>query len=72
MSGVLDQDDLLRLTGLSQKAALKRHLKRGGIPFKEINGRILTTTDALTATMVGKNAKKKKQPNWGALDNAGE
>ena len=64
---VIGQDKLLELAGLSQKAALRRHLKKSGIPFKEINGRLVTTEEALTASLVGR-AKKKKQPNFGALD----
>jgi hypothetical protein len=67
MGGVLSQEMLLKLTGLHQKAALRRHLKRAGIPFREIGGRILTTEEAFTATLVGRG-KKKKEPNWDALN----
>jgi len=63
---VLSQDRLLELTGLRQKAALRRHLRKAGVPFREIGGRILTTEEAFTATLVGR-AKKKKGPNWDAL-----
>ena len=65
--GMLAQERLFELTGLRQKAALRRHLRKAGIPFREINGKILTTEAAFTATLVG-HAKKKRQPNWGALD----
>lgn len=68
MDGLISQERLMDLTGLRQKAALKRHLRKAGIPYREVNGRILTTEAAMTATMVGKDAKKKKGPNWGALD----
>ncbi len=64
---MIGQDELLKLTGLSQRAALRRHLKKAGIPFKELNGRILTTEEAITASLVGR-AKKKTQPNFAALD----
>jgi len=64
---MIGQDELLKLTGLSQRAALRRHLKKAGIPFKELNGRILTTEEAITASLVGR-AKKKTQPNFSALD----
>ena len=59
----------MALARCSQKAALRRHLRKAGIPFKELNGRILTTQGALDAAMVG-HAKKKKasEPNWSALD----
>lgn len=68
MSGVLGQDRLFELTGLRQKAALRRHLKRAGIPFRELGGRILTTEEAFTATLVGRAKKKNAEPNFGALD----
>lgn len=55
----------MELAGVVQKAALRRHLRRAGIPFKELNGRILTTQSALDAAMVG-HAKKKATPNWNA------
>lgn len=57
----------MELTGLRQKAALKRHLRKAGVPFFEVNGKILSTEAAFTARLVG-HAKKKRQPNWGALD----
>ena len=41
--------------------------KKAGIPFKEINGRLVTTEEALTASLVGR-ARKKTQPNFAALD----
>ncbi len=64
---MIGQDELMDLAGLKQKSALRRHLKKAGIPFKEINGRILTTEEALTASMIGR-ARKKTQPNFSHLD----
>ncbi len=64
---MIGQDELMDLAGLKQKSALRRHLKKAGIPFKELNGRLLTTEEALTSSLVGR-ARKKRQPNFGALD----
>jgi len=64
---MIGQDELMDLAGLKQKSALRRHLKKAGIPFKELNGRILSTEEAITASLVGR-AKKKTQPNFAALD----
>ena len=64
--GVLSQSRLFELTGLRQKAALRKHLRRAGVPFREINGRILTTEEAFTATLIGR-AKKTRGPNLEAL-----
>lgn len=58
----------MEVTGCRQKAALRRHLRRAGIPFKEPNGRILTTQSALDAAMVGHAKKKKTEPNWDAIN----
>jgi len=65
---VLSQEQLLELTGLRQRAALRRHLRRAGIPFRELGGRILTTVDAFNATLYGRAKNKKAEPNFGALD----
>ncbi len=64
---MIGQDELMDMAGLKQKSALRRHLKKASIPFKELNGRLLTTEKALTASLVGR-ARKKRQPNFGALD----
>jgi len=64
---MIDQNELMDIAGLKQKSALRRHLKKAGIPYKELNGRILTTEEALTASLIGR-ARKKKQPNFAALD----
>ena len=67
MDGIISQERLGELTGLTQKAALLRHLRNAGIPFREINGRILTTEEAITAALVGR-AKKRQGPNLDAID----
>ncbi len=64
---MINQDELMEISGLRQKAALRRHLKKSGIPFKELNGNIWTTEEALTACLVGR-ARKKTQPNYAAFD----
>jgi len=66
MDNIIEQSRLMELTGLRQKAALRRALRRAGIPFKEVAGRLLTTEEAFTASLVGRG-KKKKEPNWGAI-----
>jgi hypothetical protein len=65
---IVTQDKLLELAGLRQKAALRRHLRKACIPFKEMNGRIFTTQAALDAAMVGNAKTKRAEPNFGALD----
>jgi hypothetical protein len=65
---ILTQEALLALTGLKQKAALRRHLRRASIPFRELGGRITTTEEAFTAILVGRAKNKKAEPNWAALD----
>lgn len=57
----------MELTGLKQKAALRRHLKRAGVPFREIGGTILTTEEAFTAALVGREKKTKRGPNLAAV-----
>lgn len=69
--GVLTQDRLMEVTGLRQKAALRRHLKRAGIPFRELGGRITTTVEAFNATLVGREKNKHKGPNFDALTTEG-
>lgn len=67
---VLEQEDLLRLTGLARKAALRRHLRKAGIPFREINGRIFTTAEAFTTTLIGRERKRHDEPRWGVTRGA--
>lgn len=57
----------MTLAGTRQKAALRRHLRRAGIPFKELNGNILTTQNALDAAMVGHAKKQNRGPNLDAI-----
>lgn len=57
----------MELAGVAQKAALRRHLRRAGIPFKELNGRILTTQSALDAALVGREKNQKRGPNLDAI-----
>jgi hypothetical protein len=64
---ILTQEKLLELAGLRQKAALRRHLRKACIPFKEMNGRIFTTQAALDAAMVGREKTTKRGPNLDAL-----
>ena len=64
--GIVSQSRLMELTGLRQPAALRRHLKRAGVPFRVVNGKILTTEEAITAAMVGRG-KKNKGPNLDAI-----
>jgi len=63
---MIDQDELMNVAGLKQKSALRRHLKKAGIPFKELNGRIITTEEALTASLIGR-AKPTRGPNFAAV-----
>jgi hypothetical protein len=66
--GILTEEDLMALSELKQRAALRRHLRRAGIPFRELGGRITTTVEAFNATLVGRGKNKKTEPNFGALD----
>lgn len=65
--GILTQSDLMEVTGLRQRAALRRHLKRAGIPYRELGGRITTTVEAFNATLVGREKNKARAPNLDAL-----
>ncbi len=69
---IITHERLLEISGLSGQArtsTLKKALKRAGIPFRDIAGKVFTTEDALTEVLSG-HAKKTKQsrPNWNALD----
>ena len=65
---IVTQDELLKLADVQegQRAALRRHLKKARIPFKELNGNIFTTEEAITATLVGR-AKEKSGPDLEAI-----
>ena len=60
---VITQAQLMELTGLRQRAALRRHLRRAGIPYKEVRGVIFTTEGALDAAMVGHAKTNKRGPD---------
>jgi hypothetical protein len=67
VEGIILEAELMALAGCSQRAALRRHLRRAGIPFKELNGHIITTHSALNAAMVGRDKATRKGPNLDAL-----
>jgi hypothetical protein len=69
MDSIIEQGRLMKLAGVRQKAALRRHLRKAGIPFKELAGNIFTTQTALDAAMVG-HAKKTKGPDLDAITSA--
>lgn len=65
MDSILTQEMLMKVTGLRQRAALRRHLKRAGIPYRELGGRITTTVEAFNATLVGRAKNKEPwRPNF--------
>lgn len=69
---VLTEERLIEIAGLRGKArpqaALRRALRKAGIPFRELGGRITTTEEAFTATLVGRAKKKKTGINWDGID----
>ncbi len=67
MDSIIEQDRLMQVTGVRQKAALRRALRRAGIPFKECAGVIFTTQGALDASMVGRAKDNKRGPNLDAI-----
>ena len=67
MDGIIGQERLMELTGLRQKAALRRWLRKAHIHFHEINGRILTTEEAFNAPLVGRAKKQTKGPRFESL-----
>lgn len=71
MDSILTQEMLMTVTGLRQRAALRRHLKRAGIPYRELGGRITTTVEAFNATLVGREKNKTRGPNLDALTTKG-
>ena len=66
MDTIIEQSRLLQISGLKNRSALRKHLRRAGIPFKEIAGNIITTQGALDAAMVG-HARKTKGPDLDAI-----
>ncbi len=67
---MIKHEEIQEALGLKQTGAMKRALKKAGLPFKEVNGRLLAMNDAWTAAQVGR-AKKKKGPNFEALARQG-
>lgn len=70
---IVVQEQLFELAGLStgaHRSTLRRALRKAGIPFKELNGKIFTTEEAITASLVG-YAKKSKGPNLDAIAPSG-
>ena len=63
---IVTQEQLAEATGLTRGADIARHLKRAGIPFRVVNGRILTTEDAITAVLTGQK-KNNRGPNFAAV-----
>ena len=63
---IVTESHLLELTGLSQRAALRRHLRAARIRFHETNGRIWTTQEAINAPLIGRE-KQNKGPNFAAI-----
>lgn len=63
MDSILTEERLMELAGLRQRAALRRHLRKAGIPYRELGGRITTTVEAFNATLVGREKKKAGAPN---------
>lgn len=63
---ILTHEMLSEATGLTRTADIARHLKRAGIPFRVVNGRILTTEDAVTAVLTGQK-KNNRGPNFAAI-----
>ena len=62
---LIDHEHIQRVTGLKQTAAMKRALKRAGLPFREANGRLFSTEAAWTNAQAGR--AKKKRPDYGKL-----
>jgi hypothetical protein len=63
---MITHEDWQKALGLKQTAAIRRHLTKARIPFREIAGKICTTEEALTSALIGR-AKPKKGPNFDAI-----
>jgi predicted nucleotidyltransferase len=72
MNQIIRETELLELSGLSQRSALRKALKKAGIPFKELAGVLFTTQAAIDAALVGRGNDTKKRPNLDALTAKGE
>jgi hypothetical protein len=69
---IITESQLLELAGLRQRSALRKALKKAGIPFKELAGVIFTTPEAINAALIGRGNDTKKRPNLDALTAKGE
>ena len=63
---LINHEHIQEVTGLKQTGAMKRALKKAGLPFKEANGRLFSTEEAWTAAQIGR-ARGKKRPDFEAL-----
>jgi hypothetical protein len=68
---IITESQLLELAGLRQRSALRRALKKAGIPFKELAGVLFTTQAAIDAALAGRSNEGKKRPNLDALTATG-
>jgi hypothetical protein len=68
-SEIVTHEQLQALTGYTQLAAMRRELRRSGVPVRQTGGRLWTTTEAMTATLIGR-AKQQKGPNFERLTQA--
>jgi hypothetical protein len=62
----LTHERLQELCGLKQTAAMRRALQKAGIPTTQVGKRLVCTSEAITATLIG-TAKPKKGPRFEAL-----
>ena len=57
--------ELARLPTTTRVSTLRKALRRAGVPFKELAGRVFTTEQAITAALNGHGKKPTKPgPNW--------
>lgn len=67
---LVTEADLLEATGLTRRTALIRHLRAARIPFRTVAGRIVTTSEAVTAAITGKK-NNSDGPNFAAIASPG-
>ena len=61
--------DLAKLPPTTRISTLRKALRRAGVPFKELAGRVFTTEQAITAALTSHGKQSKKPgPNWDALN----
>jgi hypothetical protein len=71
MDGIFTQEELMEITGVRQRAALRKALRHAHIRFHETNGRIWTTQSAIDAPLVGREKKDNRGPNLDAITTKG-